>query len=100
MLLNAYMNWKSRVAKEVDELEFIHTTEREKSRWVFIKKRSDFTKNLKEKSTVIFELMMEETHLADVLVERKVACVLKMTTSNISSVPNSPTRTSTSIGHD
>lgn len=66
----SYKNWKSQVDvvdKEVAELRVMHKAVRKKPRLFSFKKRSDFTKKLKEKSTVIFELMMEESHLVDVL---------------------------------
>ncbi|CAI9304430.1 unnamed protein product [Lactuca saligna] len=87
---NAYTNWNHRVnlvAKEVDDLKAKYTKERKKSSWFSIGSRSSFTKKMRKTAARVFALMEEDTHLVDVLVDKKPACVVEMITSKITNIP-------------
>nr|KAJ0184920.1 hypothetical protein LSAT_V11C900505010 [Lactuca sativa] len=87
---NAYTNWILRVnlvAKEVNDLKAKYTKERKRSSWFSIGSRSSFTKKMRKTASRVFALMEEDTHLVDVLVDKKPACVVEMITSKITNIP-------------
>ncbi|KAL4580784.1 hypothetical protein LXL04_016986 [Taraxacum kok-saghyz] len=87
---NTYINWNHRVnvvVKEMDELLARYTKEKKRSSWFSIKSRANFTKKMKKTASRVFALMEEDTHLVDVLVDKKPACVVEMITSKITNIP-------------
>lgn len=88
---DAYTNWNNRVIVILEELKKLHNmyTKESKKSLFSMYSRSRFTEKLKKAAIHVFALIVEESHLVDILVEKRTWMCIRDANSEYYNIPDS-----------